>query len=52
MLLREIEEEEEDSARGGDIEVGRHEAITINICCRMSLFFSVLNSSPLCLEAL
>lgn len=52
MLLREMEEEEEDSARGGDSEVGQHEALTDNICCRMSLFFRFLNTSPSCLEVL
>lgn len=37
-LLREIEEEEgEDSARGADSEVGWHEPLMDNICCRMSV---------------
>lgn len=52
VLLREIEVEEEDSARGGDSEVGQHEALTDNICRRMNLFFRFLNSPPSCLEVL
>lgn len=49
-LLREIDEEEDDTARGADSKVGRQEALTCNICCRMSLSFSSFFVLTLCVS--
>lgn len=43
-LLRDIDEEEEESAGGADSEVGQQEALTDNTCCGMSVFSNVQRS--------